>query len=161
MSLAKQLIRIEERIHRIFPQESAVMFRVRMQDNNGKYVDVTGGIAAPKTLIRMSLPDSPQNKFTVNLNTIKMTPSGSSSNFSQFFSDSRGAVIRSVEITVDPGKKEWSFVCGGSGVLKASYSNLKYLPCSVWDVHSYYGGGNVESVDIFVNGSDTLLFQPL
>ena len=129
------------------------MFRVRMLDNNGKYVDVTGGIAAPKTLIRMSLPDSPQNKFTVNLNTVKMTSSGSSSNFSQFFSDSRDAVTRSVEITVDPMKKEWSFVCGGSGFLKASYSKLEFLPCGDWDVHSYYhdGGNKVELVDIFVN----------
>jgi hypothetical protein len=66
-----------------------------------------------------------------------------------------------VEITVDTTKKEWSFTCGKSGVLKASYSNLKYLPCGVWDVYSFYGGGKVESVDIYVNGSDTLLFQPL
>ena len=161
MSLAKQLIRIEERIHCIFLQESAVMFGVIMKDNYGNDVEVTGGIAAPNKLIRMILPECPQSNFTVNLNTKKMTNSGPSSNLSQFFSDSRDAVTRSVEITVDPMKKEWSFVCGGSGFLKASYSKLDFLPCGDWDVHSYYGGGKVESVDIFVNGSDTLLFQPL
>ena len=158
MSLAKQLIRIEERIHRIFPQESAVMFGKPMKDNNGNDVDVKDGIAPRNTLIRMSLRDCPQSNFTVNLNTMQMTNSGPSSNFSQFFSDS--AVTRSVEITVDTGKKEWSFVCGKSGVLKASYSNLEYLPCGVWDVYSFHGGGEIESVDIFVNGNDTLRFNP-
>ena len=132
-----------------------------MKDNYGNDVEVTGGIAAPNKLIRMILPECPQSNFTVNLNTKNMTNSVPFSNFSKFFLDSRDAVTRSVEITVDTTKKEWSFTCGKSGVLKASYSNLEFLPCGVWDVYSFYGGGKVESVDIFVNGNDTLIFQPL
>ena len=108
MSLVKQLTQIEERIQ-------SILFRVMMKNDLGNDVNVTDGIDDGEgQLIAVRLGGVPQSDFNVNLNTIfKQRPYG---NFSAYFSDEMEAEFRTVKITVDIDKKEWSFVCGVMGM---------------------------------------------
>ncbi len=151
MSLVKQLTQIEERIQ-------SILFRVMMKNDLGNDVNVTDGIDDGEgQLIAVRLGGVPQSNFSVELNTIAIQ--NGSGNLSGYFSDDLDADHRIVEITVDINKKKWSFECGRSGLLTASYSNLECTPRANWRVYFFHSsGGLVESASIYVNGYDRLSF---
>ena len=162
MSLVKQLTQIEERIQSIYMQRSAVVFGAMMENNQGVYVNVTDGIDdGAGRYIEVDKGGVPQSNFTVQLNTIPMTRTLNPRNFSSYFSEQKNVESRSVEIIVDTSLNEWSFICGESGSLKASYRNLTYSPRANWRVDDFRfnTAGKVVSVSILVNGHDFCTFN--
>jgi hypothetical protein len=159
MSLVKQLTEIEERIQSIYMQRSAVVFGAVMKNGQGNSVNVTAGIDDGRgRLIEVDIGGVPQSNFRVQLNTIAIQNGGG--NLSGYFSDGNSAGSMNVTITVDTTQQKWSFDCGNCGVLTASYSILEYTPRANWRVYFFHSsGGYVESVSIYVNGHDRLLFH--
>ena len=161
MSLIKQLTQIEERIQSIYMQRSAVVFGAIMKNNQGVEVNVTDGIDdGAGRYIEVDKGGVPQSNFTVQLNTIPMRTSNPY-NLSSGFPSNKTAESRSVEIIVDTSLNEWSFICGESGSLKASYRNLTYSPRANWRVDDFRfnTADKVVSVSILVNGHDYCKFN--